>query len=124
MTAPRFGSVEDYLASLDSTKKRTLASVIDFVLGEFPELEAKIAWNVPQVHRKGQYVFGVSAAKHHLALSPWSAQVIEDFRNRLEQEGYVVLKNLFQIPDDWEVDAALLADLVEARLAEVEDPRA
>ena len=61
----RFDSVEDYLASVDPTKERTLRSLIDFVLTEFPELAAKISWNVPTIHRNGKYVVGVCAYKRH-----------------------------------------------------------
>ncbi len=119
MASSRFNSVEDYLASLDPKKSRTIRAVIELILTQFPELEAKISWNVPQIHRNGQYVFGVSALKNHLALAPWSARVIEDFRARLEQ--YVVRKNHFQIPVDWEIDAELLKDLVRARLSELSE---
>jgi uncharacterized protein len=117
--ASRIDSLEDYLASLDATKAKTISAVIESILTQFPELEVKISWNVPQIHRDGQYVFGVSALKSHLALAPWSARVIEDFRARLGQ--YVVRKNLFQIPVDWEIDAALLQNLVRARLAELDE---
>lgn len=123
MSRPRFDSVEEYLASLDPSQASTLRSVIDLVLDDFPELECKISWNVPQIHRDGQYVFGVSALKHHLAVAPWSARAIEDFTPRLEQDGYVVRKNLFQVPDDWEIDRELVKDLVRARLAELDGTR-
>ena len=118
MSSPRFNSVEDYLTSLDLTKATTLRSVIDFILTHFPELESKLSWNVPHVHLKGKYVAGFSAAKHHLAFSPWSPRVIEDFKSRLGN--YVVKKNLFQIPVDWEIDKELVKDLVQARLAELD----
>ena len=68
--SPRFNSVEEYLASLESepdrhsTKARILRSVIDFILAEFPELESKISWNVPTIHQKGKYVAGLAAYKH------------------------------------------------------------
>ena len=120
VTTDDLGPIEEYLASLPPTKRTTLRSVIDFVLGEFPELAAKMAWNVPQIHRDGQYVFGVSSLKNHLALAPWSTQVIDDFKPRLEEQGYVVRKNLFQVPDDWALDRALVTDLVRARLAELD----
>jgi uncharacterized protein YdhG (YjbR/CyaY superfamily) len=94
--------------------------VIEFILSEFPQLEVKMSWNVPQIHLNGQYVFGVSALKNHLALAPWSSRVIEDFRQRLETNKYVVRKNLFQIPTNWEIDTGLLKDLVRARLAELD----
>jgi uncharacterized protein len=116
--ALRFDSLEDYLASLDPVKAKTIRAVIESILTQFPELEVKISWNVPQIHRNGQYVFGVSALKSHLALAPWSARVIEAFRAQLGQ--YVVRKNLFQIPVDWNIDAVLLNDLVRARLAELD----
>ena len=45
--------------------------------------------------------------------------MIEDFRPRLEQR-FTVTKNLFQVPVDWEIDEALLTDLVRARLAELD----
>jgi uncharacterized protein YdhG (YjbR/CyaY superfamily) len=116
MKSPKFNSVEEYLASLDPTKERTLRSVIDFILTQFPELESKISWNVPAIHRNGKYVVGFCAYKKHLTFSPWSPRVIEDFKVRLEK--FVVFKNCFQIPVDWKIDRKLVKDLVRARLAE------
>ena len=114
----RFKSVEEYLASVDPTKARTLRSVIDLILAEFPELECKISWNVPTIHRNGKYVVGVCAYKHHLTFAPWSSRVIEDFKVRLGK--FVVWKNCFQIPVDWKIDRKLVKDLVRARLAELD----
>jgi len=118
MKSPRFNSVEEYLASVDRTKERTLRSVIDFILNQFPELESKISWNVPTIHRNGKYVVGLAAYKHHLTFSPWSPSVIEDFKVRLGK--FVVFKNCFQIPVDWKIDRKLVKDLVRARLAELD----
>jgi uncharacterized protein len=115
---PKFNSVEGYLDSLDSTKERTLRSVIDLILAEFPELESKISWNVPTIHWNGKYVVGIVAYKHHLTFSPWSRQVIENFKARLGK--FVLFQNCFQIPIDWEIDRKLVKDLVRARLAELD----
>lgn len=118
MASPRFSSLDDYYASLEPPKGDTLRSVIEDILEQFPDLACKLAWNVPHVHRGADYVFGVSASKQHLSLSPWSPQVMEEFRDRLD--GFVVTKHLFQVPVDWDVDTALLGDLVAARLAELD----
>jgi uncharacterized protein YdhG (YjbR/CyaY superfamily) len=115
---PRFNSVEEYLASLDPTKERTLGSVIDLILTQFPELESKLSWNVPTIHRNGKYVVGLCAYQNHLTFSAWSSRVIEDFKVRLEK--FVVFKNCFQIPVDWQIDRELVKDLVRARLAELD----
>jgi uncharacterized protein YdhG (YjbR/CyaY superfamily) len=119
MSAPRFNSVEDYLASVDPVKARTLRSVIDLILTQFPELQSKIAWNVPTLHRKGKYVVGICAYKNHLTFSAFSPRVIEDFKVRLGKK-FVVMKNCFQIPVDWKIDRKLVKDLVRARLAELD----
>ncbi len=118
MSTPRYASVGDYLASLDPVKAATVRGIIDLILTEFPALDVKLAWNTPQIVRKSKYVAGISSLKHHLAFAPWSQTVLDAFRPRLE--GYVVRKNLFQIPDDWEIDRALILDLVRARLAELD----
>lgn len=120
MSSPRFDSIKEYLKSLDAIQGNTLGAIIDFVHSQFPELDSRLAWNVPQFQRNGEYVFGVSALKNHLALAPWSTQVIENFKPRLEKEGYVVRKNLFQIPNDWSIDKKLLRELIKARLAELD----
>lgn len=117
MGAPKFTSVEDYLARQEPQKAATMRAIIDFILAEFPQLEAKIAWNVPVLHRAGEYVAGLAAYKRHLTFSPWSIWVMEDFKERLAP--FVVFKNCFQLPVDWVPDRELIRDLVRARLAEL-----
>lgn len=114
----RYSSIEDYLASQDEVKARTLRAVIDLILTTFPELEAKISWNVPTIHRQGKYVAGLAAYKKHLTFAPWSVEIMESFKDRLK--GYVVFKNCFQIPVDWAVDESLIKEMVKARLAELD----
>src|ERR1700704_3275546 len=116
MKSPKFNSVEEYLASQDPTKASTLRSVIDLILTQFPELQSKISWNLPTIHRNGKYVVGVCAYKRHLTFASWSPRVVKDFKVRLGK--FVLFKNCFQIP--WEVDRELVKDLVRARLAELD----
>ena len=118
MSPSKYNSLEDYIASLEPVKASTVRSIIDFILGEFPELESKLAWNVPHIHRQGKYVAGIAAYKRHITFAPWSLRIMEDFKGRLGS--YVVFNNCFQIPVDWEIDRELLKDLVRARLAELD----
>jgi uncharacterized protein YdhG (YjbR/CyaY superfamily) len=118
MSSPRFHSVDEYLASLDPVKAGTLRSIIDLILFRFPELDSKISWNVPQIHRDGKYIAGVCALKRHLTFAPWSPRIIAAFKDRLGK--YIVKMHCFQIPVDWEIDEDLLHDLVRARLDELD----
>ena len=56
------------------------------------------------------YVFGLSAAKHHLTCDPFIAEVLA---------GLKVNSKTFVVPVGWEVDADLFAALVTARLGEL-----
>ncbi|MGV3662559.1 MAG: iron chaperone [Prosthecobacter sp.] len=120
MSTPRFSSVDDYLSKQDPVKARTMRAVIDLILAQSPDLESKIAWNVPMIHRGGKYVAGIDAFKKHLTFAPWSQQIMADFKANGRLGKFVVFKNCFQIPVDWEIDETLIKDMVCARLAELE----
>jgi len=113
-------TIEGYLGSVEPVKARTLRSIIQSILSTSDKLEGVIAWNVPQIRLGRHYVFGLCAYKNHLTLAPWSPHVIEAFRPRLSP--FVVRKNCFLVPVDWQADAPLLIDLVKARLAELDEP--
>lgn len=114
---PKIDTLEQYLAGLDATTAATVQSVVDAVLAGHPDATVKIAWNVPQMQIGGKYVFGISAAKNHISLSPWSNIAMRAFADRLA--AYDPTANLFRVPVDWQVDQELITHLVDARLAEL-----
>ena len=113
----KFENLNEYFASLDDTKAATLRRVLDAISDSFPDSTVKLAWNTPQIQIAGQYVFGMSAAKNHLSLAPWSESVMVEFAERLAP--YETTKGLFKVPVDWDVDSALITDLIQARMAEL-----
>lgn len=118
MATKRFESVDDYLAGLDETKRKTMGGLIDAITSGFPELETKIAWNLPMIHLHGTYVAGLAAYKNHISFSPWSEAVVAAFAPRLSD--YEITKNTIKVPVDWEIDVGLVRDLVAARLTEIQ----
>jgi uncharacterized protein YdhG (YjbR/CyaY superfamily) len=68
------------------------------------------------MHIDGKYVFGLSASKNHMSMSPWSTDVIAKFAPKMKD--LVLLKKTIRIPNDWDVDAKLIVAMVKARLAE------
>ena len=113
----KFENLEEYFASLDDTKAATLRRVLDVIVTNFPDSSVKLAWNTPQIQIEGKYVFGMSAAKNHLSLAPWSEAAMATFADRLAP--YETTKGLFKVPVDWDVDGALITDLIQARMAEL-----
>ena len=49
--------------------------------------------------------------------APWSEAAMSTFANRLAP--YETTKGLFKVPVDWDVDGALITDLIQARMAEL-----
>lgn len=117
-SSKRFATPDDYFATLDPTARATAKAVFASIGERHPELDLVVAWNHPMLRTDdGQYVIGLSAAKHHLLINPFSGDIMRAFSERLS--GYEVNKQTFKVPPDWKVDPALLDDLVEARLAEI-----
>ncbi len=112
----RFNTVDDYLKPLDDTKRTTVRAVLTAITSKYPTMETVIAWNQPMLKFNGQYVFGMSVQTNHILMAPWSTDVLDAFRPQLID--YKVNKKTIEIPVDWKPDAALLCDMVAARIAE------
>lgn len=108
----RFETVDDYLAEHDAVKQRTVRSILSAISDAYPDADVVIAWNQPMVKRSGKYVFGVGVFAKHILIAPYDSEVIEQFRDRLS--AYSLNKKTIKVPVDWEVDTALLVDLVAA----------
>jgi uncharacterized protein YdhG (YjbR/CyaY superfamily) len=115
-SAQRFNTLSDYYKSISPEQAKTVRAIFKAIQGKYPKLELVVAWNQPMLRDGSKYVFGVSATKGYLLMAPWSTEVLEDFRPKLE--GYKVNKKTIQIPSDWDVDSKLLLQMVKARLAE------
>lgn len=113
----RFDTFDDYFATLDAQKKKTMLAIFKAITSKYPKMERVIAWNQPMVKLNGKYVFGAMAATNHILIAPFNANVIDEFRSRLKS--YEVNKKTIKVPVDWQVDAKLLQDMVAACIAQV-----
>lgn len=109
----RYETFDDYLATLDATKAKTIRAIFATLTAKFKKAEVVIAWNQPMLKQDGRYLFGASAHKEHILIAPFDADIIADFRPRLE--GYHVNKKTIRVPADWKIDKKLLVDLVSAQ---------
>ena len=116
-TSKRHDSPAAYFATLDPTSRRTVKKIFEVIGARFPELELVMAWNQPIMRGEKGYVFGVSVSKAHIAVNPFSNDVLHEHLPKLK--GLVVNKSTFRVPSDWDVQAGLLHSLVRARLAEI-----
>jgi uncharacterized protein YdhG (YjbR/CyaY superfamily) len=109
----RYETFDEYLATLDETKAKTIRSVFATLTAKFKKAEVVIAWNQPMLKQDGRYLFGASAQKAHILIAPFNADIIDELRPRLE--GYEVNKKTIRVPVDWKIDKKLLTDMVSAQ---------
>lgn len=113
-TSQRYQTFEDFLQPLDETKQATIRQIFEIIRKKYPKVEQVIAWNQPMIKYQGHYVFGVSAATNHITIAPFDAEIIDDFRPRLQN--YHVNKKTIRVPVDWEVDRKLILDIIAAQI--------
>jgi uncharacterized protein YdhG (YjbR/CyaY superfamily) len=109
----RYDTFDDYLATLDEPKAKTIRAIFATLTAKFKKAEVVIAWNQPMLKQDGRYLFGASAQKAHILIAPFNADIIDELRPRLE--GYEVNKKTVRVPVDWKVDKKLLTDMVSAQ---------
>lgn len=116
-TSKRFKNPKEFFASIDPVAAKTAQEIFAAITTKFPDLELVVAWNQPMLRLDTHFVIGLSVAKNHITLNPFSGEVLESFTDKLGK--YVVNKHTFQVPMDWKVDAVLLCALATARLKEI-----
>jgi uncharacterized protein YdhG (YjbR/CyaY superfamily) len=115
-TAKRFDTPAQYFKTIDPKQAKTARAILKSITTKYPELELVIAWNQPMLRLDTKYVFGISAAKNHILMSPWSTDVLAKFAPKMKDLD--VKKKTIGVPNDWEVDTKLILAMVKARLAE------
>ena len=115
-SSKRFNSLDDFLKPLDATKRKTVKAIFKAAKAKHPKMEVVIAWNQPMLKLGDDYIFGGSCSKNHITIAPWSTDVLDAFRDKMDH--LKVNKKTIVIPSDWKVEEKLILDMVKARIAE------
>ena len=116
-SAKRFETPADFYKTVDPKQATTMRKIFKTIQTKYPKTELVIAWNQPMLKLGSDYIFGVSAAKNHILMAPWSTDVLDAFADRLEHLD--LKKKTIGVPNDWKVEEKLILDMVKARIAEV-----
>jgi uncharacterized protein YdhG (YjbR/CyaY superfamily) len=117
MAKTDFKSVDQYLATFPSEKKRILHAVREAILGAVPDAEEVISYQLPAYKLSGGWLVYFGGFKDHFSLScPPPFTVFEAFRKELAP--YVVTKSAIRFPLDRPVPKELIADIARFRARE------
>lgn len=120
-TSRRHASPDDFYASVDPAAARTARAIFRAIRSRHTGLDLVIAWNQPMLRTTRGYVFGLSVAKNHLTLNPFSGDALALVTPMLtSRPGCTTNKKTFTVPIGWKPDVELLDTLVSARLEELD----
>ena len=115
-SAKRFETPADFYKTIDPKQATTMRKIFKTIQTKYPKTELVIAWNQPMLKLGNDYIFGASSSKNHITISPWSTDVLDAFRDKMEN--LKLNKHTIVIPSDWKVEEKLILDMVKARIAE------
>lgn len=107
--------MEDFLEFIEhinnGQQRARTQEVLEWVKSQFPNLEARIAWNQPMFTEHGTFIIGFSVSSKHLAVSPERAGMVR-FTNEITKVGYSQSKMLFRIRWEEPVNYILLDQII------------
>ena len=107
--------MEDFLEFIEhinnGQQRARTQEVLGWVKSQFPNLEARIAWNQPMFTEHGTFIIGFSVSSKHLAVSPERAGMVR-FTNEITKAGYSQSKMLFRIRWEEPVNYILLDQII------------
>jgi uncharacterized protein len=113
----RYETPAEFFKTVDPKQATTMRKIFKVIQTKYPKTELVIAWNQPMLKLGNDYIFGVSAAKNHILMAPWSTDVLEAFRDQMQH--LTLNKKTIGIPNDWKVEEKLILAMVKARIAEI-----
>ncbi len=116
VSSKKFTTMTEYLKTVDPNQAKTIKAMFKAIQTKHPKLTLEIAWNKPMLKDGDKYVFAATASKKSILIHPWSDTVMKKFASKMEDLD--IKKKTVGVPNDWKVDAKLLADMVKARMTE------
>lgn len=109
--------VDEYLATLDEPKRRTLQALRRTIHRLEPKAQEGIAYGAPAFRLDGHVIAGFAAFKDHLSYLPHSGSVLRQLPDELV--GYTTSTGALQFPIDRPLPSALVKKLIAIRLREI-----
>ena len=110
-------SIEDALLSVAQPGRDSLLRIVDIARRVAPDAEDGVSYGMPALRVKGKPLIGVTASAKHLSVFPFSPEVVEGVRDRLD--GYSLSKGTIRFTPDTPLPDDVVEDIVRLRLAEI-----
>lgn len=115
--ARRVAGLDDFLAGLEPDARAAFERLVRLVRGEVPEAEPGTSYGMAALRYRGRPLVGFAEAKRHLSLFPFSPEVVDAVRGRLE--GFDLSKGTIRFTVDHPLPDDVVADVARLRAAEI-----
>jgi uncharacterized protein YdhG (YjbR/CyaY superfamily) len=110
-------AVDDYFAGLDASSKAAFERIRDIVTELVPDVEEGTSYGMAAFRYKQKPLIGFLATRQHLSIFPFSPQVVDAVRDRLDtfelSKGTIRFTVAQPLPDD------VVRDIVRYRAEEI-----
>jgi uncharacterized protein YdhG (YjbR/CyaY superfamily) len=113
-------AVDEYFESLDADTRAAFDHIRSLALDIVPDAEQGTSYGMAALKYKGKPLLGFAAAKRHLSIFPFSAQVVDEIRDQLS--GFELSKGTIRFTVDKPLGDGVIRDIVKLRAAEISSP--
>lgn len=113
-------AVDEYFENLDPETRAAFERIRRLVLESVPDAEQGTSYGMAALKYKGKPLLGFAAAKRHLSVFPFSAQVVDEVRDQLS--GFELSKGTIRFTLDQPLADDVIRDVVKLRAAEISSP--
>jgi uncharacterized protein YdhG (YjbR/CyaY superfamily) len=110
-------AVDEYLSGLDEPARLALERVRDVALEVAPGAEQGRSYGMAALRLRGKPLLGLLSARQHLSVFPFSPDVVDAVRDRLD--GYELSKGTIRFTADHPLPDDVLRDVVRLRAEEI-----
>src|SRR5262245_57846719 len=110
--------VEDYLASLAPDEREAFERVCGVVRRVVPDVEEGRSYAMPAFKYEGRPLLGITAAKAHLSVFPFSSAAVDAVRDSLV--GFSLSKGTIPFHPEQPIPKDVLERLLRHRMAEID----
>jgi uncharacterized protein len=107
--------VDAYIAAAPAGARPILEELRGILLTTIPNVEEKVSWGVPFYRYHGE-IGGFAAYTKHVSVGFGGDALNDAERETLEDKGYKVLKDIFQIRFDQKVPSAVIKRMLKAKV--------
>lgn len=110
-------AVDEYLTGLDEPTRLVFERIRDVALEVVPDAEQGKSYGMAALRHRGKPLLGFLAAKQHLSVFPFSTEVVDAVRDRLD--GFDLSKGTIRFTADNPLPDDVARDIVRLRAEEI-----